>query len=213
MFNKRLAYYDVLCGCNNRNFLEQKLKKYYNNRNIYLTIVDIDSFKYINDTQGHQIGDSVLQKLVQLLYKIKCVKYICRYGGDEFIVLHSEPIDFEFEREVFKNITHVSFSYGTSYKNKTDLFDDILKIADNRLYREKDNKPIISMENSNIEMSNLAWFYAMNKRLNNEEWNAFCRRVEAAGIGDKIFKTSQADYAQYVKDFLDGKYIIIRKDN
>ena len=214
MFYKKLAYYDILCNCYNRNFLELKLKKQYAKKATYITIVDIDNFKYINDNFGHQKGDEVLVTLIKLLNRINGIKFICRYGGDEFIVFHdTDDVDFSLQQRIFVGATNATFSYGTVYKNETDSFDEILRLADQGLYKEKDMKKQINMNETEVTLPNLVWFYAMNRKLTNEEWNEFCKRVSEADLEDKVFKTSSTEYEQYIKDFLDGKYIVVRKDN
>ena len=62
-------------------------------------------------------------------------------------------------------------------------------------------------------LNNLIWFNIKNQKLTNEEWNDFCKRVADANLSDEVFKTSKIDYKQYLKDFLDGKYIIVRKED
>ena len=58
-------------------------------------MLDVDNFKTINDTYGHETGDKVLKKLVQVLKKnFRSDDYICRLGGDEFVVfmVHSDEM-------------------------------------------------------------------------------------------------------------------------
>ena len=205
---RKLAYNDLLCGCYNRNYLEYKLTKHYKNKETYITIVDLDSFKQINDIYGHQAGDKILRILASIIKSYYGVSQICRYGGDEFIIFHKSMINFKILQKKFTESTGFTFSFGTAFKHKDDRFDDVLLIADKKLYKEKN----VNMNNS-MDLPNLVWFFAMNKQLTNEEWNSFCKRVSEAKLENEIFKTSQLDYSSYVKDFLDGKYIIIRKDS
>jgi len=137
---KRLAYYDMVCGCNNRNFLEDKLVKKFENKSTYITIIDIDDLKIINDTLGHLAGDHVLRALVDILKPNDSITYICRYGGDEFVVFHNDEIPFEKIIESFKYTAGASFSYGTVCKAPFIIFQDALADADTRLYQNKKNK-------------------------------------------------------------------------
>ena len=137
---KRLAYYDIVCGCNNRNYLEDKLVKKFKNKLTYITIIDVDDLKIINDTYGHLAGDHVLRTLVDILKTNDNISYICRYGGDEFVVFHNDNIPFEKIIELFKNTTGASFSYGTVCKASFIMFSDALADADARLYQNKRNK-------------------------------------------------------------------------
>lgn len=134
---KHLAYWDLLCNCNNRNFLEDKLIKKYANKSTYITMIDIDYFKNVNDILGHLAGDNILHSLVDLLNNEANIKYICRYGGDEFIILHEKPIDFTIHNELFTNLYKVSFSFGTLYKEKYDKMFDVLIEVDKLLYKQK----------------------------------------------------------------------------
>ena len=65
-------------------------------KNTYMLLFDVDNFKGINDTYGHEIGDKVLIKLVEAMKKnFRSDDYVCRIGGDEFAVLmvHSSAAD------------------------------------------------------------------------------------------------------------------------
>lgn len=137
---KRLAYYDMVCGCNNRNYLEDKLVKKFKNKLTYITIIDIDDLKIINDTFGHIAGDNILRTLVDTLKTNESISYICRYGGDEFVVFHKDDIVFEKLIESFKYSTGASFSYGTVRKAPFIIFQNALADADARLYQNKKNK-------------------------------------------------------------------------
>ena len=95
----RLAYMsktDQLTGLANRRHFEQVLGAFYNqarryNRPLSLIIIDVDFFKAINDTGGHQVGDEVLKSVAEAIEKA-CRKadLPCRFGGDEFAVLMPE---------------------------------------------------------------------------------------------------------------------------
>ena len=135
---KKLAYWDLLCNCYNRNFIEDKLKNYYKDQQIYISIIDINNFKQINDTYGHFAGDNALISLVDLLKETNQFEYVCRFGGDEFILVHKIPVEFRIYKELFRQQTGHSFSSGTMLKKKEESFDVILSIADRKLYEEKD---------------------------------------------------------------------------
>lgn len=88
---KQMAYYDTLTGLPNRN----KFRRYLNevlhqkiNEPLAILFLDLDRFKIINDTQGHNIGDIVLQKAANLLERaVGNEGMASRQGGDEFIIL------------------------------------------------------------------------------------------------------------------------------
>ncbi len=84
---------DPLTGCHNRRFLEQvmdrELKRHARfNLPLSLLFIDVDRFKAINDTLGHEAGDRVLQYVARFLKRhIREADYVFRWGGDEFLVL------------------------------------------------------------------------------------------------------------------------------
>lgn len=137
---KKLAYWDLLCACYNRNFLEHKLKKSYKNKQVYISIIDVNNFKQINDKYGHFAGDSSLNSLIHMLSDTGQFDYICRFGGDEFVLLHRFPVEFRIYKELFRQKTGHSFSSGTVLKLEDESFDAVLSIADRKLYEEKGDK-------------------------------------------------------------------------
>ena len=84
---------DPLTGCHNRRFLEQVMDRELQRHTRFklpmsLLFIDIDRFKQINDTLGHDAGDQVLQYVAKFLKRhIREADYVFRWGGDEFLVL------------------------------------------------------------------------------------------------------------------------------
>ena len=86
LFSKlsELAITDTLTGLYTRNYFMERANKIP----MTLSILDIDNFKSINDTFGHQSGDTVLRKLSDMLIgRFRETDIVCRYGGEEFIIL------------------------------------------------------------------------------------------------------------------------------
>jgi len=89
----RLALYDNLTGLPNRALLLDRLKQALetacrNQTSVSVVFLDLDGFKFVNDTQGHAVGDQLLQSVASRL--LSCVRRsdtVCRYGGDEFIIV------------------------------------------------------------------------------------------------------------------------------
>lgn len=115
---KYLAMHDSLTGLYNRHFFETTLAQLTadsvrNNRKHALVYLDLDHFKVINDTFGHQKGDDVLREMSRLLSKrIRGADILCRLGGDEFAILLRDiqgAEAHEFARSVQQIISEFSF--------------------------------------------------------------------------------------------------------
>lgn len=91
----RLAITDPLTGCHNRRFLDQVVEHELERHRRYqipmsLLFADVDRFKGINDTYGHDAGDRVLEYVAQFLRRhVREADYVFRWGGDEFLVMLS----------------------------------------------------------------------------------------------------------------------------
>ena len=123
-FNDNLVIVDALTGVFNKNFIlyDKHIEKYQG----YVTLVDLNSFKEINDKYGHQYGDQVL---IAAANTLKNYGLVIRYGGDEFIVLSKEPI----------GIIGDLYSVGCVFKTKYDSFNETLELADDKMYQFKQN--------------------------------------------------------------------------
>lgn len=90
---KDLALKDNLTGLVNRAYFEKLLQKEFENSKIFkysfsIIMLDIDKFKLINDKYGHSAGDKVLKSFASILNStFRRDDIVCRYGGDEFIIL------------------------------------------------------------------------------------------------------------------------------
>jgi diguanylate cyclase (GGDEF)-like protein len=137
--------------------LEQQIKTANRKKTpILLLYLDVDSFKYINDTFGHKEGDKVLKEVVQFFKStLREVDIICRVGGDEFLLIFpdSSPNDAPLIRErLSKNLEKlnqklgkpykIGFSIGLSYYDPANpsSIDELIRIADENMYKEKKSK-------------------------------------------------------------------------
>lgn len=154
-FEKNLAKkatYDRLTGLVNRRYLDTLT---YSKTKSCIAILDIDSFKSINDTYGHETGDEVLKKLSDVLkaYEIKYNVKAIRWGGEEFVIVDENEDYKGFTRileELRNEIEHaliVSDDYainytitiGVAYYKEAPTYKELLSLADARLYVGKNN--------------------------------------------------------------------------
>ncbi len=114
-----------------------------------LVLVDIDYFKKVNDTHGHQVGDTVIINVAQTLEKyFRSNDTIARLGGDEFVILLEQEVAKEFLEERSKNILEelaadhhdvpVSLSIGGYIFKNPKEYKDLYKLADEMLYKVKE---------------------------------------------------------------------------
>lgn len=149
---KRLALFDGLTGLLNHYqfhvLLEREVQRAKRTeRSIGLMFFDLDNFKAINDTKGHQAGDDVLRTVARILKAglRKGMDYPCRYGGDEFSVIITE-IDRENLRQLCKRINDaveeyfkgdVGLSSGVAMLKPGETPAQLLQRADKASYKAK----------------------------------------------------------------------------
>ena len=153
--NKNLrqkAYTDVLTGIFNRRGLLEYIKTKLFEYKYSIVIIDIDNFKKVNDSYGHDAGDEVLKHLAKTISKnIRKTDVIARWGGEEFVLLVkssqleivqiiAEKLRIDIEKEKFPIVEKITASLGVSnFKNQNQSFEDVFKNADNALYQAKEN--------------------------------------------------------------------------
>lgn len=158
---QHIAYYDTLTQLPNRHYftinVERALEDADNKASsLALMFIDIDRFKHINDSLGHNVGDMLLvqvaQRLSDCLSKLSGRHLSSRYGGDEFIIMLEDSSREEVNavakrilqrlRESFIVQAHelfVSASIGVSlYPDNGYVYTDLLKQADTAMYAAKD---------------------------------------------------------------------------
>ena len=150
---------DELSGVGNRKAFEEHLPFMLstykrNGESFALVLLDVDHFKWINDTHGHQSGDQVVMILGRTLKDLLRPRdYVARYGGDEFAIMLAEVdlnaaikaaqrIRVEVERTNFDCGLNgarvaVTFSMGLALVSDADTPETLLKKADQALYQSK----------------------------------------------------------------------------
>lgn len=158
---KKLARIDNLVSCYNRRYglelLDRQMKLSHRSKSpLLLAFLDIDRFKPINDTYGHDEGDLVLKEVVKLFKStLREVDIISRMGGDEFLIIFPDNslkeaplIKERLNKDLIKiNQTpkkpyQIELSIGFSeYAPDAPLaMDELIRIADQRMYEEKKKK-------------------------------------------------------------------------
>ena len=153
---KKSAFTDKLTGVFNRNYLQES-ESFINLNDYILATLDIDYFKTVNDTYGHDVGDKILTQTAQIITSSIRIKddIVIRYGGEEFVILakinrNDNLSAINVIERIFKNIQENSFyinndefinmtvSIGVNlvpYKSRS--FSDAFKLADLALYNAK----------------------------------------------------------------------------
>ncbi len=154
---KELAYSDVLTGLNNRIAIYRALNHLIANNEVSgaLYFIDLDQFKYINDSRGHLTGDAVLCTVGERLKSMENDQIIAsRLGGDEFVLIVHEPsknheIDSQFIDHLFKMIEEVIYvdqqefyltcSVGiVKFPEHGSSATELIRKADIAMYKAKD---------------------------------------------------------------------------
>ena len=156
---RTLASTDPLTKLNNRREMGRILNDIVNISRVYGTdyivgICDIDDFKKVNDSLGHDCGDVVLKEIARVLTSLTRENdFLCRWGGEEFLILLNQ-----IERNTAKEIAErfrakiseaeirykdtvlsVTMTFGVSDARESDSYESMFRLADNRLYEGKEN--------------------------------------------------------------------------
>lgn len=150
--------HDTLTGALSRAYIMDVLKKHISIRRqvdgqeLSVALFDIDLFKNVNDTYGHQVGDALLIKFIQTInYVIRDQDYLGRYGGEEFlfVVVNTQPGDVlhlveRIRTSIENTIYHINghdiritLSIGLTHSKIGDDVDHLVERADNALYKAK----------------------------------------------------------------------------
>lgn len=154
-----MAYHDALTGLPNRWFIKTCLKNCHSITDEIDTmkgvlLLDLDHFKVINDSLGHEAGDQLLQAVANRLRGvIQADNVLARFGGDEFIILMPQIISadeaFEVSREILKVMKDPFAIYGQNFKISPSIgislhpihgenMENLIKYADLAMYHSKE---------------------------------------------------------------------------
>ncbi len=148
-----VALVDHLTGLYNRHYFLAYLARMEleTQPKTWLAILDIDDFKYVNDTYGHNGGDVVLHEVAQIARQICRDCIVCRWGGEEFIILASKPdcgtelleiLRSRIAAETFRHENreiHITITIGAAQYDSGLTNDGWISKADQNLYTGKHN--------------------------------------------------------------------------
>ena len=153
---KRLAVTDPLTGCHNRRFFDEIHRREVERNRRYkaplsVVFVDVDHFKQLNDTMGHDAGDRVLKAIGTFLRRqVRESDYVIRWGGDEFLLMltcaeteaQRKAVElkelFDRERGIASLPDTIGLSIGVAgVAPEADDLTDTIRLADQRMYRDK----------------------------------------------------------------------------
>lgn len=153
---EELSITDRLTGLYNRLKLDELFALYLHiakrhEKDFSILLLDIDKFKSVNDTYGHQVGDSVLKELSDILKKnIRTEDAVGRWGGEEFLILLpsssmnealllAQKLRRLIEEHSFKTVGQKTASFGLATYHTGDDEKSMVARADEALYRAKEN--------------------------------------------------------------------------
>lgn len=153
---EKQAFKDNLTNIYNRAYLEKEFDKEYKkfkktNIPFSFLLFDIDFFKKINDTYGHEIGDEILIQFTSIITNnIPETSTFARWGGEEFVLLFpnaslqdsyqlAENLRKTIEKYIFTNNIQLTCSIGVSLLRKEDTQKTLMKRADDALYKAKNS--------------------------------------------------------------------------
>ncbi len=135
----------------NKIFQDEFRKAKAENLPLSFIMMDIDHFKSINDTYGHQVGDTVLKEITKVVRKNKKGSDVfARWGGEEFVILAvnthlegvkilAEHIREMIEVHMFSDVERVTSSFGVAVLTDESATDELIEKADQALYKAKKN--------------------------------------------------------------------------
>lgn len=151
---------DSLTGLWNHGYFQSKMSSEFtaaiiNRQPLSLLIIDIDNFKSLNDTYGHQYGDIILKEIADILKNSsRDNDYMCRYGGEEFSIILSETSKeqgyaiaerirkkvngYKYPVILQTNEVHMTISIGiATFPEDADTKEDLITQADKAMYKAK----------------------------------------------------------------------------
>jgi len=176
-----LVLIDEVTQVYNRKYLVTSLQRFYQDfkrtkQPFSISIVDIDFFKKVNDTYGHQMGDQVLREFAQYIKRnIRCSDMICRYGGEEFVIIFPKTTNIEAKNrlnDLIKEFSQIEFIHNDiiftvtfsggvfTIEDESITPDMAIEQADKSLYEAK------SLGRARVECLQITQALYVNNKLN-----------------------------------------------
>ena len=141
---------DSLTGVYKKSYFDKRIKKViYNHEDAIVVVIDLDDFKAVNDTYGHQAGDDVLKEFTTVIKEnTRSDDVLARWGGEEFLLLlqHTsvenalkkvESMRKLISEYTFSHIGRLTASFGVAWKEEDDDLHTLLQRSDQALYEAK----------------------------------------------------------------------------
>ncbi|MCH7822806.1 MAG: diguanylate cyclase [Proteobacteria bacterium] len=159
---REMAIRDGLTGLFNHRHTQERLSEEFARarrfqRELSIIFMDVDNFKFYNDTHGHQAGDVILETIGELMASVSRESdVVSRWGGEEFIIIAAETnkkqacalaekiriliADHDFPHAAEQPLSRISLSIGVAtISEMTKYAEDLVKLADNAVYYAKDH--------------------------------------------------------------------------
>jgi diguanylate cyclase (GGDEF)-like protein len=153
---ENLSTHDTLTQLYNRSEYLRVIKRKVTSAKRYketfgLILIDIDLFKYVNDTYGHDVGDVILRKFAKVLVgSVRADDFVARWGGEEFIIITGqidqrglirllEKLQKRVKEENFEPLPQLTASFGATLYREGDSYEELFKRVDRALYRAKES--------------------------------------------------------------------------
>lgn len=150
---ERIAHCDRLTGLFNRHYLLSHMDEIAQDgfQNYWIAIIDIDNFKKVNDTYGHNGGDYILKNVADTAKEFFSESTVCRWGGEEFIILASGDkvpdtrLD-DMRKKISETVMNfenqqisITVTAGTERYSDSYSIDQWISVADKKLYEGKNS--------------------------------------------------------------------------
>ncbi|BBJ27727.1 GGDEF domain-containing response regulator [Athalassotoga saccharophila] len=142
---RQYSFTDKLTGLNNLRALNDYLDELWKNREeFFFCMIDIDNFKRVNDTYGHETGNNVLSGIGNMIKHLPSDLFSARYGGEEIAIVSKRKDLVEIVESLRSRIesTHfgpvkVTISAGIALSSGANSYTEVIEMADAALYRAK----------------------------------------------------------------------------